>query len=1017
MPRKKPAKVVDAPALDYRYDVKRKNIPPAGLAAQGPVREAPRLSFAYDPHLPSILRFDPTGKADALPELLEVARTRLLIADEVQLLAEALRHREPWLEWAGKREKKGFEVDPVALHIHERVSAQAILKVAARESVQRALFADPQQDYREAVQFYQHDVDWTNRMILGDSLQVMASLAHREGLAGKVQMIYVDPPYGIKLASNFQPEIGKRDVKDKESDLTLESEMVKAYRDIWTLGVHSYLTYIRDRLRLCKDLLTDAGSIFVQIGDENLHRVRCVMDEVFGAENFVSCIAFAKTTGFSGRVLSSIADYMLWYARDVERVKYRQLFHGKEAGDEGATKYRPVRSFQAMGDGYYDAERLATSDQLTSQGASMTAEQDFTFQGQRWRPPAGLHWKTTVGGLRKLGESGRIMVEGKSLRYLRFLDDFPVYPISNLWMDIGGIQSRADPKIYVVQTATEAIKRCLLMTTEPGDLVLDPTCGSGTTAYVAEQWGRRWITIDTGRVALALARQRLLTATFPFYKVKKVEVEAQVRPESGQPHSAAPTDRSVNPSQGFIYRSVPHITLKSIAQNVALDPIFARHQLILDDKLAALNTALKTATADLRQRLAAKLREKERHEGKKAITDADRRRWLLPKEGWKEWEVPFDVDEDWTPELKTALTAYRAAWRAKMDEVNACIAASAEQEELVDQPAIDRDVVRVSGPFTVEAVMPAEESLDGKSPIGGTPEELETFDADDSGAEPLHGRPAESTNAEAYLDKMLRLLRIDGVRFPNNKVIQFARLEPRGGDYLHAAGEWQTEDGQTHTVAVSFGPQFGAVTGKQVEECLRVAYRHGYYDVVFAGFSFDDAAQAAIQANEEDSYARVRPHMAYIRPDVNMGELLKETPSSQIFTVFGRPRTELRPAGDGLFVIEMQGVDIYNPVDNTILPTNADKVAAWFVDTDYDGRTFCITQAFFPDKKAWDKMARALKGVIDEEQFAALGGTVSLPFPVGPHKRAAVKVIDPRGNEVTRVHWLPGNGGTAYADA
>jgi adenine-specific DNA-methyltransferase len=336
---------------------------------------------------------------------------------------------------------------------------------------------------------------------------------------------------------------------------------------------------------------------------------------------------------------------------------------------------------------------------------------------------------------------------------------------------------------------------------------------------------------------------------------------------------------------------------------------------------------------------------------------------------------------------------------------------------LVDQPAIDKNIVRVSGPFTVEAVMPAEESLDGESPIGGTPEALETFDSDDSGAEPLHGRPDESTNAEAYLDKMLRLLRMDGVRFPNNKAIHFTRLEPRGGDYLHAEGEWQTEDGQTHSVAVSFGPQFGAVTSKQVEECLRMAYRRGCDDVVFAGFSFDDAAQAAIQANEEDSYARVRAHMAHIRPDVNMGDLLKETPSSQIFTVFGRPRTELRPTKDGLFVIDMQGVDIYNPIGNTILPTNADKVAAWFVDTDYDGRTFCITQAFFPDKKAWDKLARALKDVIDEEQFAALGGTVSLPFPVGPHKRAAVKVIDPRGNEVMRVHRLPGNGETTYADA
>jgi adenine-specific DNA-methyltransferase len=407
----------------------------------------------------------------------------------------------------------------------------------------------------------------------------------------------------------------------------------------------------------------------------------------------------------------------------------------------------------------------------------------------------------------------------------------------------------------------------------------------------------------------------------------------------------------------------------------------------------------------LRQRLAAKLLEKEKREGKRAITDADRRRWQRPKEGWREGEVPFDADEEWPPELKAALTAYRAAWRAKMDEVNACIAANAEQEELVDQPEVVKGVVRVSGPFTVEAVMPAEESLGEESPIGGAPEELETFEGEGVG---------EPVNAEAYLDKMIQLLRVDGVRFPNNQVMTFARLEPRGGDYLHAEGEWHTEEGQVRTVAVSFGPQYGPVTAFQVENALPQAMRGGFDDLVFAGFSFDAAAQAIIQ---DDPNPRVRCHLAHIRPDVNMGDLLKETPSSQLFTVFGSPRTEIRRTKDGLFVIDMQGVDIYNPVDNTILPTNADKVAAWFVDTDYDGRTFCITQAFFPDKKAWDRLARALKGIIDEDQFAELSGTVSLPFPAGPHKRAAVKVIDPRGNEVMRVHRLSDEGGTVYADA
>ena len=539
------------------------------------------------------------------------------------------------------------------------------------------------------------------------------------------------------------------------------------------------------------------------------------------------------------------------------------------------------------------------------------------------------------------------------------------------------------------------------MTTDPGDLVLDPTCGSGTTAYVAEQWGRRWITIDTSRVALALARQRLLTATYPFYRVKDESPGAVV--------GESETELIADPRKGFIYKTVPHITLKSIAQNVALDPIFARHEPILEEKLAALNTSLKTVTSEIRRKLEAKLAVKERTEGKKSVTDADLRRWSLPKEAWKPWEVPFDTDDNWPEDLRNTLVAYREAWREKMDEINACIAGNAEHEELVDQPEVVRHVARVSGPFTMEAVMPAEESLTDESPIGGGPEEsLDTFSGAGDGR-----APEEPANAEAYLDKMLRLLRADGVRFPNNKVLAFTRLDSCSSDYLHAEGEWTTEDGQTRTVAASFGPQFGPVTAWQVEQALPATSRRGFQDLIFAGFSFDAAAQAIIQ---EDPNPKVRCHLAHIRPDVNMGALLKETPNSQLFTVFGSPRTHLKPAGEGEFIVEMEGVDIYNPVDNTLLPTNADKVAAWFLDTDYDGRTFCITQAFLPDKSAWGRIARALKGVIDDERFAALSGTVSLPFPAGRHRRVAVKVIDPRGNEVMRVHRLPG-GGDVYENA
>ena len=514
----------------------------------------------------------------------------------------------------------------------------------------------------------------------------------------------------------------------------------------------------------------------------------------------------------------------------------------------------------------------------------------------------------------------------------------------------------------------------MLMTTDPGDLVLDPTCGSGTTAYVAEQWGRRWITIDTSRVAIALARQRLLTAKFDYYEL---------------------ADKDDGISGGLIYKTAPHITLGGIAQNQALDPIFEKWQPILDEKLTALDTALSQVTPELRTALQTKLVAKERSEGKRAITDADERRWLLPQEKWEHWEVPFDADPDWPAALKTALEDYRRAWRAKMDEVNEAIAASAPSETLYDQPKIVSNVLRVSGPFTVEGVQPAEELLDLDSPIGGAPEELVTF--------PTPGEPADdqATNVSAYLDKMIRLVRQDGVRFPNNKVLEFQRLESLSNSILHAEGEWGNGNGEgLRRVAVAFGPQYGPITAQQVEQSLREAYRRGYDDLIFAGFTIDGAAQAVIQ---EDPNPQVRCHLAHIRPDVNMGDLLKDTPSSQLFTVFGLPRVKLEPTGDGEWIVEMEGVDIYDPVTNTIQATRASKVAAWFLDSDYDGRTFCITQAFFPDSAAWDKLARALKSVVDPQRFAAFSGTRSLSFEAGEHNRIAVKVIDPRGNEVMRV--------------
>ena len=644
---------------DYRHDdATRRNNPPAGIASHGGLREKPKQEYVYNPHLPPVLRFDETGAADKLPELLEKARNGLS-DDEIKLLADALKDRAPWLEWAGKQEATSFAVDPVALHIHERVSAKAIMKVAARQDVQRDLFADPQQAYHEAVQFYQHDVDWANRLILGDSLTVMSSLAHREDLAGKVQMIYIDPPYGIKFASNFQSTVFQRDVKDKESDLTREPEQIKAYRDTWTLGVHSYLAYLRDRLIVAKELLTDSGSIFVQISDENVHRVRSLMDEVFGSENFVSLITYKTTTGMSQKSAPlRVNDFLLWYAKDREKVKFKRLFMESEidtrncrmiedANGERRSMTDAERSKPENIDSYWRPFRTTP---LHSKGDGNKTAREFA--GEKWTIPAGS-WRYSEEGFRRLGNAGRIMKEKTVISAVRYFNDFPLQELTVNWTDTGPELSKS----YVVQTNPKPIQRCLLMTTDPGDLVLDPTCGSGTTAYVAESWGRRWITIDTSRVAVALARQRLLTGIFDYYKLK---------------------DESKGAAGGFVNKTVPHITLREIAQNVALDPIFTKHEPVLEEKLEALNRTLEAVTPEIRTALHAKLVEKGKREGKKAVTDADRRRWELSGSAWKGWEVPFDTDPDWHPDLKEALTDYREAWREKMDEVNDCIAAASD---------------------------------------------------------------------------------------------------------------------------------------------------------------------------------------------------------------------------------------------------------------------------------------------------------------------------------------------------
>ena len=1037
-----------AAVTSITYSAKRKNIPPAGIEAHGIVREAPAVEYAYNPHLPPVLRSssDP-AVVDQLPELLAAARERALTPAEADILADALRRHEPWLEWSGKREKPWFAVEPVALHMHERVSTQAILRVLARQDVQRSLFADPQLDYAKAVQFYRHDVDWANRMILGDSLQVMASLARRENLAGRVQMIYLDPPYGIKFASNFQPQLGQRDVKDRQQDLTREPEMVKAYRDTWTLGIHSYLAYLRDRLAVARELLADRGSIFVQIGDENLHNVRYVMDEVFGPENFIVNLVVQKKGSQKGELIQPINDFVLWYAKRKKgpagtlNVKFRPIFEektdsrGEEPYDRAELPNGDDRSASEV-QASADAE-LFVANPLTSGGLRKNQSLPFRFAGREFHPGEGSCWKTTVRtddgstpGMDRLAAAERLWVGKKQIRFKAYRSDFGFKRLTNFWTGLGGPK---DP-IYVVQTNSRIVERLILMTSDPGDLVMDSTCGSGTTAFAAEQCGRRWITIDTSRVALALAKHRLMTAQYDYYRLRDLNAEDVARNPEGT--WITDVDGDGKPSgkrRTFDCRTVPHVTLGSIARNTSIDPIVARHKPRLDDALVALNRAAGAVEAELKKKLVGKLLAKHREEGARAVTDADLRRWLLPgadsawikpiparrprkgvtagqaagyrgsipSGGWRAWQVPFDSDPDWPSPLREALTTYRAAWRAKMDAVNACIAANAEAEELVDKPVVVGGTVRVAGPFTMEGVIAREEGPD--SPIGGAPGELETFVAEDVG-------DLTVADAEAHLDKMIRLLRTSGVEFADNRNVKFLRLDPNtGATLIHAEGEWLNGDGGERRVAVSIGPEVGNVGGMQVEDAIRDANRKGYDEVVFAGFGFDAAAQEAI---DEASHPRLRLHMALISPDVAMGDLLKDQPGSQLFRVFSAPRvTGLMRQEDGDYVVEVEGMDVYDPVSNALYPSDRSRIAAWFLDTDYDGRTFCICQAFFPDKAKWDKLARALgnAGAVDPAAFEALSGFRSLPFvrparlAEGETWKVAVKVIDPRGNEGLRV--------------
>jgi adenine-specific DNA-methyltransferase len=747
--------------------------------------------------------------------------------------------------------------------------------------------------------------------------------------------------------------------------------------------------------------------------DALLHNVRCVADEVFGAENFVLTVVIKKKSATTPT--DPVCDYLLWYAREKAKLKPNRLYYERRTPEDDPkfnTLILPTgemrRALNLSQDGIdalvsSGARWARVNYPIVSQDPSGRSK-DFEYHGRAFSCGKNCHWRYDPDeAMPRLASAERIFDGGgESLGAVVYWNDWAYTTRSNVWDDVHG---EPNP-IYVVQTSYKIVERCLLMTTVPGDLVLDPTCGSGTTPYVAEKWGRRWIAIDTSRVAIALARQRLLTERFEHFLTRAGSVG----------------DGSVaeNPGSGFRYRKVPHITPSAIANSQDLDPILARHAPRLEAALAKCNHAMKEVDPSLRQSLEHKLRQKQKREGKRSVTDADRRRWLLPPSnrassigrrqaaaaelafaGWYSWEVPFDVDSDWPLALQEAVAEYRAVWREKMAEVDACISASAELEDLVDQPEVARGVVRVSGPYTVEGVQPEELALGEDGLFDPTPNEFAP-DTIEVGPDPA------LINIQVYLTKMVQHLRADGLTFLNNQQRKFARVDSRfeeaTGSVIHAEGVWQDGDVDGRaTVAVTFGPQYGPVTAVQVEDALRSSKI--YDELVVAGFSFEAEATQVIA---ESSHPRLRIHQAYIRPDINpaMDGLLKDTPGSQLFTIFGQPDVNVRPHGKGEWICELRGVDIYNPVENTVRSSGADKVAAWFLDSDYDGRCFCITQAFFPNQNAWEKIAKALNSSADVDAFEAFKGTLSLPFGPGKHKRIAVKVIDPRGNEVMTVKRL-----------
>ena len=959
----------------------RRNIPTAELQSVAEYLE--EMHPATPKHFPRS-RPLPEGRArerdkDLDPQLIWNGVRIRVTPEQVAQLAETgeVELGDAQLVWRGKDQEDWSDliVQTPPLYIQEKIHPKAIIDDLKRQAQKKPsdgraeetpdLFADFNGlDPEARTEFYQHDQHWSNRMILGDSLSVMASLAEREALAGKVQCIYFDPPYGIKFNSNWQVSTQSRDVKDgKQTDISREPEQVKAFRDTWKDGIHSYLTYLRDRLTVMRELLTESGSVFVQIGDENVHRVRAVMDEVFGDINCLATIPYATTGGTTGDFLPSTFNYILQYARDRSRAKYRQIYLRKKYGGDGASSYNRVELPDGRRAAIADARKLGfdessqevriySLDNLKSQsggrakGDGAACWTRVPLQGRKFDPGSAATWKTHETGMIRLLSANRCEAAGNNLRYVRFIDDFPAFPLSDQWTDT---TTFGFGKQYVVETSTKVIERCILMATDPGDLVLDPTCGSGTTAYVAEQWGRRWITLDTSRVALALARTRLMSARYPYYLMadspegRRKEQELSGQP---QPQSAAQGDIR----QGFVYERAPHVTLKSIANNAEIDVIWEQWQARLEPLRVELNT-------------------------------------LLAKT-WEEWEVPREIVPGWPEPAKALHARWWDARIARQKEIDASIAKRADVELLYDRPYQDPGRVRVAGPFTVESL----------SPHRVVPSDADALMGDLEAAAGRRRRNLASVPPADFSAIVLENLKTSGVQqgAKADKIV-FTELTPWPGEYIAAKGVFMEGEVQ-RSAAIFIGPEFGTTSRPDLTAAAREATEARFDVLIAAAFNFEAHASELIKLGPMPILK------AKINPDLHMAGELKNTGKGNLFIVFGEPDVEVESLPGDQLTVRVNGVDVFDPNTGDIRSGDTKSIAAWFIDTDYNEESFFVRHAYFLGANdPYKSLKTALRAEIDEAAWATLYREVSRPFDRPSSGRIAVKVINHFGDEVMKV--------------